>query len=171
MEYRSRSSLLGLPLVHVATTEMRDGRLRRGIAKGWIAVGDISFGVLFATGGVAVGGIAFGGAGVGVICLAGCAVGCAALGGLAVGIWALGGAAIAAHAALGGLAIAGKFALGGQAIAEHAGDAAAVEFFSTQTAFRIGDWLARHARWLVLLFIGYGIGMLLTRKKRDRGDE
>ena len=45
MEYRSKASLLGLPLVHVATGAIRNGRPVRGIARGWISVGEVSLGV------------------------------------------------------------------------------------------------------------------------------
>jgi hypothetical protein len=51
MVYESRVRLLGLPLVHITTGRVEDGRYRRGIARGWIAVGDIAFGGLLAVGG------------------------------------------------------------------------------------------------------------------------
>src|SRR5262245_60795418 len=57
MEYRSSASLLGLPLVHIATGAVVDGRYRRGVATAWFAVGDIAIGMLFACGGVALGGV------------------------------------------------------------------------------------------------------------------
>src|SRR3990170_1514518 len=101
MDYRSKASLLGLPLIHVRTAEIVDGRVRRGVARGWVAVGDIAFGVVFSVGGVAWGGIS------------------------------LGGLAIAWQGALGGVAIAKAYALGGLAIAEHANDPEAQEFMRT----------------------------------------
>jgi hypothetical protein len=118
---------------------MVDGKYKRGVARGWIAIGDVSYGVLFSMGGIAVGGIAIGGLSLGAVaigglglgvlfCLAGLAVGGAALGGLAVGGMALGGLAIGGYAAFGGLAIAGKMAMGGLAIAPHANDAIARGF-------------------------------------------
>jgi hypothetical protein len=55
MEYRSRVSFLGLPVIHVAVGGAVAGVYRRGVATGWIAVGDVAFGVLFSCGGVAVG--------------------------------------------------------------------------------------------------------------------
>lgn len=120
MEYRSSATLFGLPLVHVATSTFVDGRLRRGVATGWIALGDIAIGVLFACGGLAVGGVSVGGAAVGLLPIGGLALGALALGGVAIGIIALGGAAVAWYAAVGGLAVAREYAVGGFALAEHA---------------------------------------------------
>ena len=122
MNYTSDFKMLGLPLVDIAMGEGVNGGYKRGIARGWIAVGDISFGVIFSLGGVAFGGIAIGGLAVGVISLAGLAIGILALGGGAVGILAAGGGAIAWHAAIGGFAMANEYALGGTAIAKHAND-------------------------------------------------
>ena len=51
-EYRTRATLLGLPLIHVALGGPSvEGRYRRGVARGWIAVGDFSQGVLLSVGG------------------------------------------------------------------------------------------------------------------------
>jgi hypothetical protein len=44
MTMKSSIQLLGLPLVHVTTGQLVDGRYRRGVARGWIAVGDVAFG-------------------------------------------------------------------------------------------------------------------------------
>ena len=46
MNYKTKFTLLGLPLVHIATSKMENGQFRRGIAKGWIVMGDISFGII-----------------------------------------------------------------------------------------------------------------------------
>jgi hypothetical protein len=35
MSYQSQGQLLGLPLLHVATGRVENGRYRRGIARGW----------------------------------------------------------------------------------------------------------------------------------------
>lgn len=105
-EYKSKSTFLGLPLVHVATGWDSVSQRRR-IAKGIVAVGDIAVGV-FALGGLAIGGIAIGGASLGVVALGGAAVallfatgglaiGGVAIGGMAIGYYALGGAAFGAH--------------------------------------------------------------------------
>ena len=119
MEYRSKASILGLPLVHIATGAVVDGRYRRGIAMGWLAAGDVAFGVLFACGGVAIGGITLGGGALGLISIGGVALGLCAVGGLSVGVVALGGAAIAWYAAVGGLAVAHDYAIGGLALARN----------------------------------------------------
>ena len=74
MTYKTRRTLAGLPLIHVATGQVVDGRYRRGIARGWIAVGDVSFGVLLSIGGAAFGGVALGGLGVGVLSIGGLAL-------------------------------------------------------------------------------------------------
>lgn len=118
MEYRSTASLLGLPLVHIATGSLMDGRYQRGVATAWFAVGDIAIGVLFACGGVALGGISLGGAALGLLPIGGFALGVLAVGGLGLGIVAVGGAAFAWYAAIGGLAVAQHYAIGGVALAQ-----------------------------------------------------
>ncbi len=106
-EYKSKTTLLGLPLIHIAQgINPATGRPR--VAKGIIAIGNVAIGVI-ALGGVALGGLTFGG----------CSIGVLALGGLALGGVAMGGAAIAIYFAVGGLAVAGKIAIGGLAIAPH----------------------------------------------------
>ncbi len=117
MEYRSSVGFLGLPLVHVSTGAIVDGRYRRGVATAWLAVGDIAVGVVCACGGVALGGLCVGGVAVGLLPIGGFALGALAIGGLAVGIIALGGAAIALYAAVGGVAVANEYAVGGVALA------------------------------------------------------
>ncbi|HET6463692.1 MAG TPA: hypothetical protein VFH33_07815 [Candidatus Krumholzibacteria bacterium] len=120
MEYRSRASVLGLPLIHIALGSARPGEpYRRGIATGWIAIGDIARGVLVASGGVAVGGICIGGVGLGLISFAGMSVGALAFGGMALGYYAVGGAAFAWQVAIGGLAVSHAYALGGVGKAPH----------------------------------------------------
>lgn len=107
-EYRSKTTLFGLPLVHIVAGP--DPLTRRPrVAVGIIAVGQVACGVL-AIGGVAVGGVAVGGMGVGLLALGGMALGGVAFGGVAVGGLALGGLAI------------GWYALGGAALGVHAID-------------------------------------------------
>jgi len=88
-EFVSRRKLFGLPLIHVNV----GGRYQNKVAKGIIAVGDVSIGVI-SFGGVALGGLSFGGVSIGLIALGGVAVGGVALGGVAVGGIALGGVAV-----------------------------------------------------------------------------
>ncbi len=88
-EYKSKTTIFGLPLVHINT----GGAYLNKKAKGIIAIGDISTG-LIAIGGVSFGIISIGGIGIGLVSLGGVAIGGLALGGVAVGAYALGGVAI-----------------------------------------------------------------------------
>ena len=91
-EYRSKRTLWGWPLIHVATAGDPKGE-RMALAHGVIAIGDAAVG-LVAIGGLAVGGVAVGGASIGLISLGGLSVGLfLALGGLALGAVATGGGA------------------------------------------------------------------------------
>lgn len=167
MRYRSRFELLGLPLVDVATATVEDGRRRRGIACGWIAVGDVALG-LVSFGGVAVGGIALGGLALGGLGIAGVAVGVLALGGLAIGWLSMGGLALGIHAAIGGAAIARAFAVGGLALAEHANDPAARSYFE-QGAARYGKAVMDHSRWFLLLLLIPVLGRRAGASSRSDG--
>ncbi len=167
--YKSHRTLLNLPLIHLASGQVVDGHYQRGIAGGWIAIGDISLGILFSLGGIACGGISigggslglitFGGVGLGLICLGGLAIGGYTVGGSAIGIVGVGGGAvalydaegglaIAGHAARGGLAIATDYAVGGEARAAHANDPAAQEYMATSPVrvgrIILGPWF----RWM-----------------------
>jgi hypothetical protein len=119
-EYRSATSLLGLPLVHVnlsvlqvrGSIVLRSGEPRR-VARGWLAIGDRAIGVLafgqqafglVAMGGLAGGGVAIGGCALGVVGVGGVAAGLLAIGGVALGLVAIGGVAVGALTA-GGLSI------------------------------------------------------------------
>jgi hypothetical protein len=158
--------ILGLPLIHIAVGRSPEQGPGRGVAKGWIAVGDIAFGVIFALGGLAFGGVSVGGLAVGGICLAGLGLGGYVLGGAAIGIYAVGGLAVAWHAALGGGAFANEYAVGGRAVAEHANDTAAQEFMRT-SAMRYGKAVADHARWfIVLAFLPALMGLYRTWKQK-----
>jgi hypothetical protein len=109
-EYKSKTQLFGLPLVHIVSGPAMDpatGKLR--VAKGIIAIGGIAIGVL-AIGGAAIGVFALGGLALGLlaamggvaigagISIGGFAVGFVGIGGLAVGFYALGGGAFGVHA-------------------------------------------------------------------------
>lgn len=101
-EYRSKTTLFGLPLVHVifGPTWLIGLRPARGI----IAVGNIAIGFV-AFGGVAMGLVAFGGISLGLACVGGIALALGlGAGGIATGYWALGGIAVGVYA-LGGLGI------------------------------------------------------------------
>ena len=99
-EYKSKRTIFGLPLVHVAQGLTAEGKFQ--VAKGFIAVGNVAVGVI-AIGGAAVGVISFAGAGLGIVCFAGLALGIlCGIGGFAVGYLAVGGIAIGVYA-VGGL--------------------------------------------------------------------
>jgi len=91
MNYKSSIRLLGLPLVHIAHGPPEGSPGGPGIAKGWIAVGDIAFGIVFALGGLAVGALSMGGVSVGILAVGGLSIGILAVGGLSIGILAVGG--------------------------------------------------------------------------------
>jgi len=172
VEYQSKTSLLGLPLVHVAVGTTRGGRPARGIARGWIAIGDISFGLLLSVGGLALGtGVMFGGVGIGLVCLSGLSLGLLlALGGLAIGYLAVGGGAIAVKAAVGGLAVARDYAIGGGAFARHANDAAARAFFREELLLAFGQIVMSHSHWfLVLAAIPVFLALRQAKRREEQG--
>ncbi|NQU09946.1 sigma-70 family RNA polymerase sigma factor [bacterium] len=159
-EYRSKLTLLGLPLVQARM----GGSLttRREPVKGWIAVGEKAYGVVFAFGGIAVAPLCIGGLAVGVFPFGGFAIGLLPLGGFALGPWAtgglacgwfaFGGSAVAWQAAVGGLAVAREFALGAVAVARHANDAAAQAFVRQTTFFPSAVTIMRYIGWVHLLW-------------------
>jgi hypothetical protein len=170
MNYKTKYTLLGLPLVHITTGKMENRRYKRGIANGWIAIGDISFGVILSVGGVAFGGVAIGGLAFGLLSFAGLAIGVFAFGGGAIGIFATGGGAVAWHAATGGFALAKQYALGGQAIARHANDMIAREYFENSVFFSSAKLIGDHSRWFLLLVM-LPIIQGLFHKRKHRGSE
>ncbi|HOX59561.1 MAG TPA: protein kinase [Verrucomicrobiota bacterium] len=151
VDYRSKATLFGLPLLHVADG-IDPATGKRRVAKGIIAIGGIAKGVL-AIGSVAMGGFAFGGITLGVFTFGGLALGLLSTGGLAVGlIAALGGLAVA-PIALGGGAV-GYFAFGGAAFGVHpwsslGRDAAAEAFFGNRA-----QGFMQRANLLMMLLIG-----------------
>jgi hypothetical protein len=159
-EFRSRQTLLGLPLVHLRIS--RSNTTRRPV-KAWIAGGDIAFGLLFAWGGVAVAPVSFGGLAVGVVSFGGIALaglaaggfaaGGGAFGGMAVGWVAAGGTAIAVKGALGGFALASTFAKGGSAHALHVSDQAARIYFAESGFFKAARLAVKHSSWMILLSV------------------
>ncbi len=130
-EYRSRRTLWGVPLVHIATGIDPHTRRTR-VARGIIAIGGGAVGVV-AIGGGAMGGIAVGGMALGLVSFGGVTLGLLlAVGGLAAGGVAIGGLAVGGIAA-GGFAL-GYYAFGGMtwgihAVGGNARDPQAVSFF------------------------------------------
>lgn len=150
-EYRSKRTLFGLPLLHIASgIDPVTGRKR--IAKGIVAIGDIAIGGL-ALGGIAMGGVCFGGCSLGVIALGGATLGLAAAGGLAIGLLVAIGGVAAGGVAVGGLAagliayggeVYGYYAMGGQASGVHAWggaarDPVAHDFFDPSLTARLRE--------------------------------
>lgn len=137
-EYKSKKTLFGLPLVHI---HFGTGLY---VAKGILAVGNISAGVLsfglISTGGLcfgllSLGLIGFGSLVLGLLCAAGgiaagtlaaggIAIGIFSLGGLSVGMFSIGGAAFASHVAIGDVAnghiAVGRVAHGAVTLVSHA---------------------------------------------------
>lgn len=156
-EYRSRATLLGLPLVHFRSGRHPGQPVQPAV--GWIAVGEKAYGILFASGGLAVGGISvgglsvgllsFGGISFGLLTFGGVALGALAMGGAAIGVVASGGIAVAWHAAVGGIAAAREVALGGATLAQHVNDSLAQEFFARYRWLDITQPGPRNAFWII----------------------
>jgi len=121
-EYRSSATIGGWPLVHICSG-VDPVTMRPRVAKGVIAIGNVAVGGV-AIAGVACGLLTIGGVSFGLLfALGGAAVGLGlSVGGLAVGSIALGGAAIGLVHAIGGAAF-GPSIINGRRC-----DAAAVEF-------------------------------------------
>ncbi len=91
-EYRSKRTIWGLPLIHIASGA--DGGKQMALARGAVAIGDMAVG-LIAIGAFASGGFTIGGVTVGLVTLSGISVGLLlAIGGVAFGGFAVGGLAI-----------------------------------------------------------------------------
>jgi len=170
-EYRSQTTLLGIPLVHVRYAPPAS---QAGPAFGWIAVGDRAVGILFALGAMAAGGVsvgsvsagvvAVGGVSVGIVSLGGVALGLLALGSLATGVVALGAFSLGWTGAAGAIGVARDYALGRLAIAEHANDAAA-------TAFAIHYHLSAVFYLLLVLVFVLAVGPVALLSWRTRRRE
>jgi len=144
-EYRSRWTFLGLPLLHIRFNCLHEGKIIP--AKGWIAMGHVAYGALFAYGlAFAAAPISFGGVAVGLISAGGVVVGGVALGAMTLGCWAAGAAALGWYAAgdsamawaaaSGEMAVAHGYAQGSAVAAAHANDAIAHAFFRQHFFFQ-----------------------------------
>jgi tRNA A-37 threonylcarbamoyl transferase component Bud32 len=156
-EYRSKATLFGWPLLHVATgVDPATGRKRS--AKGIIAVGTAPRGVI-AFGDYAVGVIACGVFGCGLISISIVGVGVVACGSVAIGLLlAMGGVAVA-PIALGGAAFGyfanGVVAWGMHALGPNVYDPAADAFFKPHTA-KIMNWVLKGSLICMPLFLALG---------------
>jgi tRNA A-37 threonylcarbamoyl transferase component Bud32 len=149
-EYRSRATLWGWPLVHVATGyDPATGRRR--VAKGIVAVGELAVGGV-AIGGGALGIFASGGCGVGIVSWSGIAIGVLAVGGFAIGGVAFGGFAVALIA-VGGFA-AGYYATGGQVAGIHATGGNVTD---PEAAAFFGAWVGPWLEWVGVASVGLSI--------------
>ncbi len=181
-EYRSRATLFGLPLVHWRSFgNVRKPGEQIQPAIGWIACGERAYGILYASGGIAVGAIsngglsigllAFGGLSIGLLAFGGFAVGAVALGGGAIGWIASGGMALGWHAALGGMVAAHELACGGAALGNHVNDAVAREFFLSHRWLDFTQAGPRNLFWLLCfgpMSLQMMIGMWWRRKREKR---
>ncbi|HXS67260.1 MAG TPA: protein kinase [Candidatus Polarisedimenticolia bacterium] len=172
VDYRSKQTLFGLPLVHIAAgTDPLTGKVR--VAKGIIAIGGQARGVI-AIGGLAMGVVSIGGAAVGAVALGGATLGILSVGGLAIALLlAFGGGALAPIAVGGG--VIGYMAFGGGGLGAHvfAGnmqDPIAQHFF--------GHWahaLVNHMQLInaiiVIVAIGFGVGLPLWIRKRIQSQD
>lgn len=173
-EYRSRTTLFGWPLLHVATgIDPTTGRKRS--AKGIIAVGTAPRGVI-AFGDVAVGVIACGIFGYGLISVSVVAVGVIACGSVAVGLFVGMGGVAFAPIALGGAAFGyyanGAVAWGRHALSPHLYDAQAAAFFQPHTATFM-DWVIKGSLICMPLFLALGLvpawmARLAERRRKRR---
>ncbi|MCU0784975.1 MAG: protein kinase, partial [Verrucomicrobia bacterium] len=158
VDYRSKATLFGLPLLHVATGfDPATGNKR--IARGIIAIGDTAQGV-FAFGGVATGGFAFGGVAVGVVAFGGGALGLVSFGGFAVALlFAIGGGAIA-PIAIGGAAV-GYFAFGGGTVGAHALNAITKDPVAERFFLPWAKTLMANLLWINAFFIGLVLPLVI----------
>jgi len=168
-EYRSKTTLFGWPLLHVAIgVNPATGRKRS--ARAIIAVGTAPRG-LIAFGDEAVGVIACGIFGYGVISFSVIAVGIFACGSVAAGlVFAMGGMAIA-PVAMGGLAFgwfaSGAMAWGKHALAPNVYDPVADKFFNPY-AWRLTNWMFRAMLIVVPLFLALGFLPKLMARISER---
>lgn len=170
--YDSPWKLLGIPLVSVRFRGAKHlSATGTTPAFGWIAIGDVAIGVLFASGGMALGGIAFGGMsaglisiggmGIGVMSLAGLALGWWANGGIAVGVYAFGGLSLAWKMAVGGVAVAKEVALGGIAMADQENTEQAKTLVTNHPFFSYSMRLTSSLLWITMTVCGL-LPMLLA---------
>jgi hypothetical protein len=160
-EYRSKTTLFGLPLVHIKFRHNKGLNGKLGVAKGIIAIGDIAVGGVaiggFSCGGVSLGGLslgllAFGGMSAGVIAIGGVVVGILAIGGVACGLAAIGGVATGLIAE-GGLA-RGVVAIGREAVGKYIinGGALLENVQPEQVRALIHQAYPRLSEWIVNIF-------------------
>lgn len=171
-EYKSKTTVCGVPLIHV-----HFGGLGPRLARGIIAIGNISVGVvsiggvavgvfslggvalglLFALGGLGVGALALGGFALGIISIGGFAAGYLTFGGISAGVYSAGGLAIGSKVAIGGMVYGGVLEIGDQVSGKGAafftplspGDREA----AVQTIYAVAPrWVAAFLEFIVRMF-------------------
>ncbi len=157
-EYRSRLTLLGVPLVHICL-----GCKGPNTVKAWIAVGNVAYGWLFAFGKIAVAPLSCGWLALGVLPFGACAGGLLPWGGFSLGGWAsgfvaigwqaYGSCAIAWSQALGWLAFAHDFANGEIARAIQVNGQITDPTIFQNYFFRSAQMLLRYLACLTLLWV------------------
>ncbi|HLX72916.1 MAG TPA: hypothetical protein VKV04_25100, partial [Verrucomicrobiae bacterium] len=161
-EFRSRATLLGLPLLHIRLGDRFD--VVRGPVKAWIAIGSShAMGVIFASGGLAIAPISFGGIAIGLVSFGAIAIGILPLGAISLGVWAYGGLALgweafcgigmAWNAATGGAVAAHGFASGSVALAPEANTPMVDELFRQNLFFRVAQAISNHGLLVTLLWV------------------
>ena len=144
-EYRSRLTLLGVPLVHARFSTPDEGEPP---VFGWIAGGDRAYGLLIAWGGYAVAPVSVGAVSIGIFAAGSFSLGIISIGTVSVGLIGVGCMAVGVKAyawlsALGwstatggGFAIARIAAVGPIAFAQHANDPVAQQILNEPHAAR-----------------------------------
>lgn len=165
-EYRSRTSFLGLPLVHLRIGDRFDAVQKP--VKAWFAMGNYAIGGILAFGGIAIAPIGIGLCGIGLLPFAGVAIGLVPLGGIALGGWTYGGLAvgwqslgcfaIALNTAAGNIAIARDYAMGHLALAAQVNGAVPdLKSLLPGWYFQGGEFLQRYSLWITPLFLQWRI--------------
>ncbi|MBI2511998.1 MAG: sigma-70 family RNA polymerase sigma factor [Opitutae bacterium] len=174
-EYRSRATLLGLPLVHVRFSTPDAGQ---GPALGWIAGGDRAVGLLFAYGGWAVGGVSVGGVTFGLVSLGAVSTGVLSLGAICFGGVAFGSVSVGWRvfgslsatawetAQSLGLAFSHFVAAGPFALAPHANDEFARRFLANPHADR--EWLIFCTLTALLALVPTTLYVRAARRRMSR---
>jgi RNA polymerase sigma factor (sigma-70 family) len=160
-EYKSRICLAGIPLLHFrfGTPEQGDKPVF-----GWVAGGDLAYGLLFAWGGVAIAPISVGIASFGVISVGAVGVGLMGLGTIGIGVIGFGASAIGYKAygtfsALGwdsaftgiGFSVAKHAAIGPFSFAEHINNEQAAEICNLSFMGQSYLWILAAIALLVIV--------------------
>lgn len=178
LEYRSKFTFLGLPLIHLRFGRKRGESVRP--VKAWFAVGDFAVGVIGAFGAMAIAPFSLGAFSVGLFAVGGMATGLVCWGGISFGVWAIGGCALGWTAyggcsvgwesAQGVLVAARHFALGTVAVAQHANDAAARAAMNQNPFFQFTRQVMKYSAllnltWFVPMLLLWGKARQIKRRE------